>query len=903
MSSKKGQPTGYKYMMDIHMGLCRGPIDSFCHIVINTNCDAWHGNVVAVDTANTGDDDAGTITLTINGNVQNEPNTGNSFQINQPNLFGGDTAEGGIVGTVFPLFGFPNQVIPNFMKNHFKKNASGVPSPEFRGLTTLYYTGEVASNNPYLKPWKVRCRRALNGWYQNTPWYPAKAVVPMAAARIIFYYNPLPGEILTFNGIEVTYGSTDGPYALATQDTPAHNAAHLMEYLNNNTSIFGLIATAADQEFNSDEAITVTQYNPVIGGAPYVIKVTPSSDNPDNIINNPTLNGTVNSSSNATNFGVEQVTLQSGSILAMNGAHILYELCTNPTWGRGLPATMMDNAAFMACADTLYGESFGLCLKWSQQDSLGSFAQHVIETIGAAMYISRSTGLMTLKLLRQDYTASDLPHFGPNSGLLSVDDDTSAQPTSFNQIIVTYHDPIQDVDLQVRVQNLSSYKANQASISQTTEYKGIPIPALAAQVAQRDLRQQAAGLKRYTIKLDQSGRILNPGDVFTFSDPTRNISNIVMRVGKAEFGTPVDRTVTVTCLQDIFGLPDTTYLNTQPTGWNASPNTPAACTARAAFEATYRDLYYYLPSATFASFPATSGAVSTLAQNPGITSPGYDIGTGISPAAPVATSYRAGYAPGGSLTAAMGVGDTSFVLNNPIDTRNLPPAPFAMLIDGEWVNCTAIDLTSYTCTIARGCLDTVPVAHLAGASVFCADYFENSDYEEYTTGEVVGVQMLTITSQGILSETLAPIDDVTIAARWNMPYPPGLVSVQGESYWLATSPVISSDIVLTWASRNRITQQDVMIDQTAASVTAEAGTTYNITVTFNGAVVRTVTGLTALTWTYTLAEQEADGIEGNTIIGLQSERGGVTSYTSYAIPLIIYPTVGWGSDWGGRWGE
>ncbi len=43
------------------------------------------------------------------------------------------------------------------------------------------------------------------------------------------------------------------------------------------------------------------------------------------------------------------------------------------------------------------------------------------------------------------------------------------------------------------------------------------------------------------------------------------------------------------------------------------------------------------------------------------------------------------------------------------------------VVDGEWVQVTAVNLVAQTVTMERGLLDTVPVAHAVGARLWFVD--------------------------------------------------------------------------------------------------------------------------------------------------------------------------------------
>ena len=150
MGSSKKQTTGYRYFFGIHMGLSRGPVDEIIEIRVGDKM-VWQGNMV----------DSSTVS------------------INAPDVFGGDKREGGVVGTFNLMMGKPDQVAAPGLVSMI-----GRALPGFRKMCTAFFNGQIASNSPYPKPWKMRMRRSMKGWQNDAPWYPEKA-------RIILDGQPL----------------------------------------------------------------------------------------------------------------------------------------------------------------------------------------------------------------------------------------------------------------------------------------------------------------------------------------------------------------------------------------------------------------------------------------------------------------------------------------------------------------------------------------------------------------------------------------------------------------------------------------------------------------------------------------------------------------------------------------
>lgn len=551
-----------------------------------------------------------------------------------------------------------------------------------------------------------------------------------------------------------------------------------------------------------------------------------------------------------------RVILDSGAVHAMNPAHILYQAFTDPRMGRGLASARLDDASWRAAADTFHAEGMGLCLKWARQDDISKFAQSVLDHAGATFYNSRRTGLIVLKAIRDDYNVNDLPHFTYDNGLLGVDEDESASQTGgVNEVIVKYRDPVTKQDRQVRSKNLGAiHAAGGVTNTSTKDFFGIPTASLAQRVADRERRAGSGFVRRFKLRFDRRGADIMPGSVFAISDTKRGISRMVLRAGRCEFGTLTEGTVTITAVQDIFGLPATAYVQPEPPGYTPPSTVPVATTLRRVFEAPYRELVQQLGAAEAQAQDPTSGMLMVAAVAPTAMSMAYEVATRVAPAAFATTAIDGAYCPSAVLAVAMAPGATAAQLVGATDLGQVR-AGTAALLGEEIVRVDAIDPLTGACTLGRGCVDTVPMAHAEGTRIWFYDDFSAAAEVEYTQGVQVQTKVLTRTGSGILDVAIAPVDTTTVQARAAKPYPPGQLRVNGQA-WPAT---ITGELTVSWAHRDRIIQSDELIDANAASVGAGTGQTYRLRIYTGTTLRRTYSGLIGTSKAYTTADEAADG--------------------------------------------
>lgn len=559
------------------------------------------------------------------------------------------------------------------------------------------------------------------------------------------------------------------------------------------------------------------------------------------------------------------------TIHAMNPAHILVQAATDRSWGRGLSLNDdLDLEAYRVMADTLYDEGFGLCFRYNRQDTLDTFIQQILDHIGAVQYGDLNTGKLTAKLIREDYDADSLPLFDYDSGILGVqDDDDSSADNTPNELIVTWHDPCTDENGEVRVQNLGAIQSV-GLISQAVEYPALPTHDLAARVAQRDLEVGAAGLTRLVLKLDRRGGILTPASVFRVSLPDRNIDSMVMRVG--DIKEQSDGSLSVTAIQDVFSLPATRYSSGQQGGlWVAPDKTARPVTQQRLVEVPYVTLAATLSPAEIAALSDDACSVGIMAVAPSSLSVNYRIQSRTGSASYTARGMG-DWTPGGTLLADMDRG--ALTLRYAAERVTLTVGD-ALMVDSEILRIDAIDAAAGILTVGRGCADTVPDRHDAGAMLWFYDSWLETDGLEYLPGETVSVRLLTRTSTAMLSEALATPQSLMLEQRQGRPYPPGNVRVNGIATDILADPTA---FTLTWSHRDRLLQGNNLVAHAEGDVGPEAGVMYRLRLAVAGGGTRTVmTPLT--TWTYPDADAPAGEVIGQ--VRLDAMREELESWQGY----------------------
>lgn len=589
------------------------------------------------------------------------------------------------------------------------------------------------------------------------------------------------------------------------------------------------------------------------------------------------------------------ITLTSG-VVGMNPAHIIYETLTNSDWGMGYPTSTIDATSFAAAADQLHSEGFGLCVLWNRENTILEFVQEIVNYANGVLISDRTTGLFVFKLLRGGYTIGDLPVFTPDNVIDMTALEAPSLIGSINEVVVSYVDPtIGSKDnggqQNVAVQALGSIQAQGTVVSQKKDYSYIATADLALRVGQRDLAVVSTMLKRVQLKLDRNAWQMTPGDVFVLDFPDFGINAVVFRIGDIDYGTLTSGAITVQAVQDVFSLPTASYVAVPVTGWvppNANPTAPVAWIG---MDTSYRDLAHRLTTTELSALTPTTGYALIGALRPSGLSYNFQFWSAVSPSTTWVEHGIGNWTPTALIQSALAPFDTAIVLLSGVDLQNVRLATQAIIYDGsafEVVRVDAIDPVALTATIARGCCDTVAQAHISGARIWFLDgIYGGTDNVEYVASETVDVRPLTVTTQGVLDITLSPTIPVSIVARQALPYPPAYMTIGGTRWDLVTS-ISAGGFTVAWRERNRVTESDTLIDQTAATITPETGTTYTLDVFDNSTstLLWSATGLTATSAAVVLAGTYTLRVE------LSAQRAGMSSFQKQiAIFSFTNPSV------------
>lgn len=597
----------------------------------------------------------------------------------------------------------------------------------------------------------------------------------------------------------------------------------------------------------------------------------------------------------------------------MNPAHIIREVLTDQRWGTMRIPEGQIGASFKSAAEAFVAERTGLSIAWDRESTSEEFLEEIATHCGAVIFTDRRSGLWEIKLLRRDFdpaslltlTDADIVEFG--SDLERVD-----PAEAVNAITVEFTDHVTRETTSRTLQLNSQINLTGAPRSETIRVRGIHSEPLAARVALRELRARAAGVASGTITCTRAADPLNPGDPFILHAPRLGFNAEIMRVVEIEERGGVDHRLRVKFISDVEDLEDIVpVLVGSP---EPLPSTaPTAADRRVIEEAPLWTLVQLQGDATvdvLLSEDVTLGNLHvgiSLPSGPFFNADLYlDAGAGDGFVQVDAFDF----APSAALSAAL-TSDPGDVTVGLADVRLMSLVAVGDLgqIGGEIVRIDAISASEVT--LGRGCLDTVPEAHSAGAGLVIWGARPQIDVESYNAGEAVSAKVLPVSSRGRLGLDLAPVDQVTFDSRAYRPFPAGAFRING-SYAPPLDAADQGDLALSWAHRSRLDQTaPAVADYAAGNIGPEAGVGYRVRADYeglDGAVISTpVDRSVGQATADTVLQSELPPPAGAEVflrVQVIAERDGLQSRVSRSYRLTIPggAAFGWGLRWGEAWG-
>jgi hypothetical protein len=403
-------------------------------------------------------------------------------------------------------------------------------------------------------------------------------------------------------------------------------------------------------------------------------------------------------------------------------------------------------------------------------------------------------------------------------------------------------------------------------------------------VAERDQHTFNPGIISGGVNGNRRWQSLNPGFPFRFVSAKHNLDGEVMRVLDMKFYAGQDNKIGIKFLEDLFRLGAKSLVDISDTKWTRPGSQPLEVDPRLVWEMPYYELIQMIGPGDGAAALVTNpnfGMLEAAGEKP--TPDTIDVTIYVNG---VQTDILSFFSPSGFVTSDIAQFTTSILITDATVFTSLEVGMLAAIVDPDPAKLEIIRVDAVagsTIVASRGMLDTVPRLHLAGLPFIAYDDFAMSDFVARTAGDEPLVKLISRTPLGTLSLSGAPSDTVIMDSRAIRPLRPANIEVEGSSVGPVDCTLLS-DITVTWANRNRLTETTPLA-WTDADVAPEAGQTTIIEAcTDAGVVLTTHSGLTGTTFDVPVASFLGNSFG---IIRVGSERDGFREWQAYEVEVLL----------------
>jgi hypothetical protein len=556
---------------------------------------------------------------------------------------------------------------------------------------------------------------------------------------------------------------------------------------------------------------------------------------------------------------------------AANPALCLYLLYTNDQYGLDLDA-IFDVASFQTVAQTIKDEGAGYSRAWYSGEG-SEIEDELLSHMNAVRYRHPTTGAVTLKLLRDDYTIGTLDELTATNISTPPMMTGNELTTLATELKITYLDRANaDKNRTLTLPNLANRLQLGRRHSVERDYYGAPDATIARKLSARDGKQVFYPLESGQVVTDRTAWDWTPGKVFKLSYAPMGLVQAIMRVVKVRRGSLSSGAVVLDVIEDAFAYGSTVFDAPLSGGINSLTTDPVDATNYLAFE---------LP--VFLIEDETPQKLGLLVEKPSGDSTDfmlrYEVDNG-----GFKDDRTGSFADAFLVDAAVSETATTIVVQGELSLE--PVSASEIAINGsnmlvletaggmEFIAAESVSYSSGTdkttlSNVHRGLLDTHPKAVASLDTLWALDSFVFSD--SFADTDVVDFKVLTHTGRGELAEGSATERSHTIAKRYEKPLPPADVDLNA-SYFPA---VVTGPVTANWSHRDASATTSIIDWDDATNYGPEAGTTYTVT-WYNhdtSGLLQQTTGITGTsdTWTDT-------GQSYNLRCEIKSVKGGVDSH-------------------------
>ena len=218
-----------------------------------------------------------------------------------------------------------------------------------------------------------------------------------------------------------------------------------------------------------------------------------------------------------------------------------------------LDKRVLDINSFKTCAKRLHDERLGVSFKMTRANEAKEWVEEILRTIDAVMAINPNTGLLALRLLRDDYDIKQLAYANENN-IKDLKFTRKSWDSTYSSVSVKFTDRDGFKENSITAQNPAVKRTLGFERSQSIEYMAITSKTNAKKVLTRLMRRLTYpyATMKFSVSTDEFKHI-GVGDVLLFSNEKLGVNNMKIRVTNVG-GDSGEQTIGIEAIEDVFAL-------------------------------------------------------------------------------------------------------------------------------------------------------------------------------------------------------------------------------------------------------------------------------------------------------------------------------------------------------------
>lgn len=257
-----------------------------------------------------------------------------------------------------------------------------------------------------------------------------------------------------------------------------------------------------------------------------------------------------------------------------NPADAIYEILKNNYWGCDYGDTRIDVDSLINLGATCELEGLGVSCVFNQVDIASSYINKILQHINGVCFDSPTTGMLTFKLIRNDYDVDNVIEFN-TSNCENMEFTRLDWSETVSAINVNFTDANNKYDTStVIIQDTANTFITHNYNEQDTDGQYFTTSENARTLAQTSLLSTGYPLASITFKCNRAGYNVTMGDPIRINWKPYGITKQAFRVTDIDYGSLTDETITITAVEDVFGFGKVDYDYHGVISWEDTPEQP-----------------------------------------------------------------------------------------------------------------------------------------------------------------------------------------------------------------------------------------------------------------------------------------------------------------------------------------